>query len=1522
MSKQSQPLSGYELAIIGMAGVFPGASNIEQFWQNLSTGKESVRTLSDDELTAAGVSLESRQQHDFQPRVAALEDAFGFDAGFFGYSPREAEVMDPQQRLFLEVCWHALEHAGYVPEKFAGSIGVYASSGSSSYLIDCLRHRQSVFSQVTMDELSHGNNNHFVSTRVAYKLGLNGPAMTIGAACASSLVALHHACQGLLLGECDMALAGGVHIGVPDKVGYHSSESGILSKDGSCRPFDASASGTVGGDGSGAVVLRRLQDAIDAKDPIIAVVKGSAISNDGSRKLGFTAPSVAGQVESIKRALVAADVKAPSISYVEAHGTGTELGDPIEIEALKIAYQSPAPEWRCAVASLKANIGHLDAAAGVVGIIKTAMALQHQYIPPAINFETLNPNIDLDHSPFFIPQQGQNWESESVRRAGVSAFGVGGTNAHVILEESRFNWPSEPSPTAQLWCVSAQTPSALKAYMAQLHQWLQAHPQANLADVAFTLMQGRRDMPFRHSFLAKDVEQTLRELSSLKPASRSEKSLSIVFMFSGQGSQYRGMMASLYQHAPRFTQVVDECAVQLQAILGLDIRTLIFEAFDGDRQEDALYQTQYTQPALFVVEYALSQQLMDWGIQPNALVGHSIGEYVAACLAGVFSLSDALQLVCARGALMGKMPTGQMAAVYLSVDEVQPYLLAHTCIAANNAPGFCVVSGTSEAMSLLIERLQEDDVEVKRLRTSHAFHSEMMDGCLEEYRHCVEQVALHCPTLPFISCLSGDWITDEQATSPDYWVQQLRQPVAFAQGIQVLLAHSNSILLEVGPGKVLTGLASLQLKASQSYHQVIHTQPEPRQYLQAYDQLLEALGKLWESGVVPDWQCLIGSPRARVALPGYPFEHQHYELKGQNLSPPESKLKTGERLDLNQWAHQPCWQQKPAISADLTALSGQCVLLLMDDFGVCERLAQELLAAGCRVQKAYQGHRFRHENDKFTLDFASQSDLSQLLHVLHSQRFETDVLVYAQSLSTAAKLPLSQAIEHYETLLALARQFGRQLRELSMICLSNHQQVVLPNETCDPARSLLLGPCQVIAKEFAQIRCRCIDIDLPVRSKLTQSKLSRLVKPKLTHLSNILLHELFADDPQYLVAYRQGGRYLQELEPLPLNKVEYSQLPLRSQGCYLITGGFGGIGMTFAQWLAKHHQAHLILLGRTELPAQERWPQWLANHSQNNRQSQMIRQVQQLQQLGGKVHTIAVDISDDRLVHKMLKQAEAQFGGVHGVLHCAGIADGKLIQHRQREDSNTVFKPKVFATEILEHYFRHHALDFFVQCSSLAAAVGPMHQVAYCAANAYQEAWSIAQSKQNHPQTRYLAIGWDAWNEVGMAVDSVKRWHLGQSEQVLSHGISPDEGCELLARVLARQEPRYVISTRGLPLPDADSDSDDGLTNEAKADDLQPTLYPRPELDSEFVAPSDVYESTIAAIWQAKIGVGPLGIHDDFFALNGHSLMAVQIVAQIKQELGIKFPVGVLYDYPTIALLAEQARKQTTVTSPKEASYA
>ncbi|WP_448623102.1 type I polyketide synthase [Dickeya fangzhongdai] len=1507
-----QSTHGYELAIIGMAGVFPGADDVAQFWRNLVEGVESIRTLSDDELDAAAIPAALRQQEDYLARAADLAQPCAFDAAFFGYSPREAEAIDPQQRVFLEVCWHALENAGYAPDKFDGQIGVYASSAESSYLIHCLLDRPDVLRRVSLSELQNGNNRDFVSTRVAYKLNLHGPTMTIGAACASSLVSLHFACQALLMGECDMALAGGVHIGMPDKGGYRFGDSGILSHDGHCRPFDADASGMIGGDGAATVVIKRLQDALDSGDTITAIIKGSAISNDGSRKLGFSAPSVAGQVDALQRALLAADVPASSIGYIEAHGTGTHLGDPIEVKALKEAYQidHPVPQ-SCAVASVKANIGHLDSAAGVTGVIKAAQMLRYGYIPPAISFTRLNPEVVLDGTQFYIPTEGKEWGDDEVRRAGVSAFGIGGTNAHVILEESRFVGSSGPAPQTQLLCFSGHTPTALRDNIARFHYWFASTPQASLADAAYTLQQGRSDLPYRYSLAVEGREQALSLLVQASPATVKvvKEKKALVFMFSGQGSQYPGMMAGVYQQAPVFRETVDRCAALLHPLLGLDIRPLLFEA-DGQDQGSPLYQTRFTQPALFVVEYALSRQLMDWGIVPTACIGHSIGEYVAACLAGVFSLEDALTLVSRRGELMNAMPPGTMLALSMPAAQARDALIDGVTLAASNAPEFCVVSGPAEAIDRMAQRMEARGVETKRLHTSHAFHSPMMDGCLEAFRRAFDSVTLQAPQLPFISCLTGDWVSDEQATDPDYWVRQLREPVAFSEGIASLLGYGPSLLLEVGPGKALTGLATLQLDGERSDSRVLGMQPDFRHRENDYRQLLSALGQLWQWDVKPDWRAFYRhQSRCRIPLPGYAFQRQVYDLS--RLAAPATTLSSqaapaGQRLPLEQWASQPCWHQKPLNAAPRVTWRGRGIVLFMDKTGMAERLAGQLEQQGARVCRVTAGKRFSRKNPlNWVIEPNAPQDLAALASSLEKQKFPLDHLILCWPVSRRA-LPVHTAIGHYETLLSIARQFAGAERQTPLLLhvVSNGLHAVTPTDRCDPARSLLVGPCRVLEKEFEQVVCRSIDIDAPSRV---------LFAPAFDRNLAPLLAELGAPGDEQFVALRGGVRYIPSLEQVVAEPADEAQLPVLTHGRYLLTGGFGGIGMTVAQWLAQHYRAHVILLGRGDVPPQSRWQQWLDEHDDSNEKSLKIRQLQKIQQLGGTVTVIAADLGNARQVTQALKAVTHAHGAIHGVFHCAGVADGRLIQQRTPADSLAVFKAKVWGTLVLERYFQRRPLDFFVQCSSLAAAVGPMGQVAYCSANAYQDAWATARSRRR-THTRYLSIGWDSWQEVGMAVDSLKKWNSGDTEAVIRHGIRPQEGCELLARLLVRQAPQYVISTRGLPLPDADTPAEDDAPAEETGQET--SLYPRPPLSNAYLAPRDHIEQTIARIWQEKMGLGPIGVDDDFFELNGHSLMAVQIIAQIKQQLKVAFPVGFIYDYPTIAKLAGQARLRQEPAQP------
>ncbi len=790
-----------DIAIVGLAGRFPGADNVNAFWDNLCAGVESVRTLSEEEVLAAGVDPELVRNPHYVRAAGVCESADRFDAAFFGYYPREAEIIDPQQRVFLECAWEALEDAGYDPGAYTGLIGVWAGCGTNTYLLFNLLSNPAATDSAERYHLTIGNDKDFLPTRVSYKLNLRGPSVNVQTACSTSLVAVHLACQGLLNYQCDMALAGGAAIRPPQKAGYLYQEGGIASPDGHCRAFDEKARGTVGGNGAGVLVLKRLADALADGDHVYAVIKGSAINNDGSVKVGFTAPSVEGQAAVIAAAQAAAAVEPETISYIEAHGTGTQMGDPIEIAALRQAFgeQSRARQF-CALGSVKTNIGHLDAAAGVAGVIKTALALKHKLLPPSLHFERPNPQIDFENSPFYVNTELAEWKAAdgARRRAGVSSFGMGGTNSHAVLEEAPERNGSGPSRACQLLTISAKTESALAAACARLAAHLKSHPELDFADTAYTLQVGRQAFAHRRAMACPDAAAAISVLEAgAGGTARLAGDVSVAFLFPGQGAQRVRMAVGLYESEPGFRTDVDRCAEILQPLLGFDLREALYPTQDAGERLD---QTRLTQPALFTIEYALARLWMSWGVKPDAMLGHSIGEYVAACLAGVFSLEDALGLVAQRGWLMHSMPPGAMLSVGLSASEVAPLLGPDLSLAAENAPDLCTLSGTFAAIEELEQSLEARNVAVRRLRTSHAFHSAMMDPILDAFAARVAQTRRQAPQIPFISNLSGTWITAEQATDPQYWAQHLRQTVRFSAGVEELLKEPARLLLEVGPG--------------------------------------------------------------------------------------------------------------------------------------------------------------------------------------------------------------------------------------------------------------------------------------------------------------------------------------------------------------------------------------------------------------------------------------------------------------------------------------------------------------------------------------------------------------------------------------------------------------------------------------------------------------------------------------------------------------------------------------------------
>lgn len=894
------PLNG--IAVVGLAGKFPGSRDCDEFWQNLRAGREGLTFFTDEEIENAGIDVGSQRGKRVRSR-GVVEDADMFDAAFFGYTPREAEIMDPQQRVFLEVAWAALESAGFDPDRVPGAVGVYAGAGINTYYPYNLMTRPDILGPFGVFPAVALNEKDFVSTRVAYKLNLRGPAISVQTACSTSLVAVCNACQSLLSYECDVALAGGVAVNFPQCHSYIHEEGGMISEDGHCKPFDKGASGTLFSDGAGAVVLRRLQDAVESGDNILAVIKGYALNNDGSDKAGFTAPSIGGQCEVIEMAQAFADFEPDTISYIEAHGTATPLGDPIEIAGLTQAFRSRTDARQfCAIGSVKSNVGHLDVAAGIAGLIKTVLALHYREIPPTIHFEEPNPKIDFGSTPFYVADTLREWTPPDgvPRRAGVSSFGIGGTNAHVVLEEAPELPSSETSRPYQLLPIAARTREAVEAMTANLGGHLGQHPELSLADVAYTLQAGRYQFNLRRVVVCSDRDDAIAKLGGseadeLPVLAPGRHNPPLVFMFPGQGAQRVNMGRELYDNEPLYRQVVDECAEVLEPDLGMDLRDVLFpETGKREWAEAQIVQTGITQPALFVTEYALARLWMSWGIQPDWMIGHSVGEYVAACLAEVFSLEDGLKLIAARGRLIQEQPAGTMLAVMAGEDDVRPLLVDGVSIATINAPTTCVVSGSDQDIENMAAVLADAGLESRPLHTSHAFHSVMMEPVVEPFTEVLKGVSLAAPQIPFMSNLTADWIEDGAATDPSYWAQHLRQAVRFSQGAAKLLDNAeHQILLEVGPGTTLTSLTRMNPAKKPSHVSVPSLASAMPGEQSEYAVLQLALGRLWQAGVEVDWSGYHANEiRRRVPLPTYPFEHKRYFVEPGYLefSSPPAKI--------------------------------------------------------------------------------------------------------------------------------------------------------------------------------------------------------------------------------------------------------------------------------------------------------------------------------------------------------------------------------------------------------------------------------------------------------------------------------------------------------------------------------------------------------------------------------------------------------------------------------------------------------
>jgi acyl transferase domain-containing protein/acyl carrier protein len=1504
------------VAIIGMAGRFPDAPDLTAFWHNLTEGVESLAPLTDEELLASGVPPDLIADPSYVKKATYLDGADRFDASFFGFNAREAEILDPQQRVFLECAWEAMEDAAYVPDRYPGAIGVFGGVSMNTYVFANLLANPAVLETVGGYQAMISNDKDFLATRVSYKLNLHGPGITVQTACSTSLVAVQLAWQSLLNGQCDMALAGGVSINFPQKVGYMYQEGMIFSPDGHCRPFDARGQGIRGGAGVGIVVLKRLADAIADGDQIRAVILGAAINNDGAGKMGYTAPSVDGQAAVIAMAHANAEIDPGSISYIEAHGTATPLGDPIEIAALSQVFRAGTEKRNfCALGSVKSNIGHLDAAAGIAGLIKASLSLENAMLPASLNFERPNPQIDFGDSPFYVNATLAQWKSNgSPRRAGVSSFGIGGTNAHAILQEAPPRIPSTVTRPSQLLVLSARSAAALDAAASNLAAHLESKPSLELGDVAYTLQVGRKRFDHRRAIVCHDTTDAAVALRRREPgkstaAADASGSPTIAFMFSGQGSQYAGMGRDLYAAEPTFRDELDRCAEGLKQHLGRDIRDLILNAVE-DGAESEVNQTRFAQPALFAFEYAAARMLMTWGVRPSAMIGHSIGEYVAACLAGVISLDDALRLVAERGRLMQEMPAGRMLAVPLSEAEIAPLIGGDLSLAAVNAPRLCVVSGPADAVTVLERKLGAQGIECRALHTSHAFHSAMMDPAIPSFLNAADGVALGPPEIPFISNLTGTWATAAEISKPDYWARHLRGTVRFADGLRELARTKGLILIEVGPGKTLSTLARQTI--GQSGAVVVSSGRHPLDAQSDFDVVLTAVGQLWSAGVEINWNGFHRGERLqRVSLPAYPFERQRYMVDPKpvaHAAPVADVL--GKKADIADWFYVPSWKRVPSVSdtgATLPA-DGGTWLVLTDDSGIGSRIAERVIAAGQPCFTIRHGPAYSARGDQFIVRPGEREDYDRLLSDVIARGAEIRRIVHAWSVTAAESSEDYSSMSELGLLsvISLMQAIGELPTSppLTLTVVSNGLQRVLGQESISPAKSLVLGPCRVIPLEFPTVTCQSIDIDLGgVNDQL---------------INELVLTTAIARDSG-IFAYRAGHRWAEMFEPMPIAPHDETPSRLRERGVYLITGGLGGLGLLVAKYLAETVSARLILTGRSTVPAREEWPQWLASHDDTDATCKRIRSIQELETLGAEVLIVQADAGVRADMQRVASEARSRFGKVNGVFHAAGVPGGSLIQLLSREAVRRVLATKVEGTLILDSLFPDSELDLLVLFSSINAIVGAVGATDYTAANIFLDSFANAKGSQSRA---VLSINWDAWQEVGMAA---ARASTATTPQVTA--IRPTEGIDALRRALGTTVPQLAVITRDLPtlIGLARSNASDTNTEDSSATEISSlSQHARPELDQGFVEPRNEQERFIAGVWQELLGLDRIGIDDNFFELGGHSLIATGMLARIHSKLHVKLPLRTIFETSTVRQLAERVAElswasQTNVEEIDEA---
>lgn len=1452
-------LTGLEIAIVGMDCRMPGADNVREFWENIVNGKDCISFFTDEEMEESGIDRALYSRGNYVKAKGIINHCDRFDNQFFNYTPEEVSLMDPQLRVIHECVYHGLEDAGYPPYRYKGEVGVFLGNFTNySWLNTLSAGGDNAVQKLLLGSLNDINN---FSTRVAYNLNLRGPAISVETACSTSLVAVHLACQSLLAGDCDMAVAGGVSITVPIKEGYLYEEGMIYSKDGHCHAFSNDANGSVFSDGAGVVVLKILENAIRDNDNIYAVIKGSSINNDGSDKAGFSAPSVNGEARAVRSAMYMAQVFPEDIDYIETHGTATLIGDPIEVEALTKAFHTIKRNY-CALGSVKTNIGHTNNAAGVAGIIKTALALKNKLIPPSLHFSEPNDKINFENSPFYVNTEAKKWKCSGKRRtAGVSAFGIGGTNAHVILEEAPEFTVEDEIDDVNCILLSAKSKKALNAMTEQLERYIETSDDVSVQDIAYTLNRRSGDYKFRRFFLGNTADKKgdfLKKGKNRASEHIANEDNKLVFVFPGQGSEYKDMMRDLYLKHSVFKENADECAKILEELTEINFIDVLYS--------DEQYRSSEIQILIFVVEYALAKTLEFYGIAPDILLGYSFGEYAAACLSGVISLHDVLYIIVQRGKLMKKLKGTSMLSVPLNEDKIKEHLNEKLHLSIINEEA-CTVSGTVEDLEELENKLRNMRMICSKVPAS-ACHCTLLKCIKDDFRRVLEKVNFGKCSKKYISGILAGEIAERQLASVNYWINHMLNPVRFSDSVKAVLdEYGPCTFVEVGPGMNLTALIKRFSFCSDERISVVNMTRNKNTIQDDYEYLLNKICLMWSIGYNINKDALLWKNRRNyVNLPLYPFMGERFKIAKSQQRRDKAVVLSNNKKPLNSWLYSMNWKKQRFI--DSVEGFDDTYIVFCDSLG-CGEIAAQKISSKNKVYLVRKGNGFSKCGEgEYVINTASESDYEMLVKDMSEQRTVYNVLNFMcldNIDNTENKLENS-----FYGLLYFVKSFQKENankeNSLKICSLAVDCYSIDGTENIDPYNAGLIGLGVVISQEYPAIKTKCVEFEA---KKLCAEK-----------IASVMLEEALVYDEK-IVAYRRNSRYFPSVEQMYAPN-SYRSSAVNDGDTVVIIGGMGNVGLSLAQGISSIKKVNFVLTSTHDLA--------LNNGSISSEKEGYISEIEKN---GSTVMLKKCNVKED--ISSVLDSVISAFGRINTVIFAAGVIGGDtftLIENTTKEMCNMQFDVKIRGLVSFAETIKKYSVDNCILTSSVSGILGGIGHSAYSASNLFMDFFAKMQNRNSN--TKWITVDWDFW-----------QFDTGREESYIgttakNFALSRDEGMCLVPMIFSLLDEEQIIISTG----DLKKRYEDWVNIAANEEMNDETEYKRPELSNEYAAPTNETEEKIVEIWEKILGYKGIGIEDNFFELGGDSLKEVEFSIQLKKQMNLEISLADFFNHPFIKDIA------------------